>query len=194
VTTAVEAQLNVGSVNYLGRAKVGNTYYGLFSTGSSDFTFFKVVLDSTDQYQYQYSKPNAGDVLRDLGIMTDSLIHIDPDGLLQFQSRSGMSEIPSIPEENVRSLKVETLDRRNEKLELPEAFTIAQSVQAEMIDHYDPIYRGAFNRSLMEIEREALSGYTLPLRKIVIGDGDHGIVKEIILHERSIELIAEKRL
>ncbi|NQV14297.1 hypothetical protein HQ531_02480 [bacterium] len=194
LVSAVEAQLGFSGGSYLGKAKIGNTYYGLITTGMFSVFFFNIVIDSTDLYQYQFSKPTAGEVLRDLGIMTDSLVWIDPDGVLHFQTRSGISEIPSIAEDDVKSIQTETLDRRKERLELPEAFTIALSVRTEIVNHYDPVYRGAFNRSAIEIEREAVEGYTLPLRSITIGGADYRTIKEMVLHENSIELATEKRL
>ncbi len=178
ITLAAETQLGISGGSYMGRTKIGNSYYGVYANGGSDFTFFRVYLDPIDKYLYSYDgETTVGEVLRDLGIMTDCLIWIDPNGQFHFKSSSGISEIPAIPKDQVKSLKVESLGRRNEKLELPKAFTMADSVRTELINHYDLITRGFFNRSIIVIEEEALRGYTLPLRSITIGETNYGIVK-----------------
>lgn len=177
---------------FKGTAKFNNIYYSLIKIGVKLPVIIKIEINPEDKYAHTYNNSTIGNILKDIAIMTNSIVWIGPDCNLYFQSRDG---IANYEKKNVQNLNGKLIQHGG--VELPEAFIMADDVETALIDYYDSFLAGQFKRYNARFEHDEFEGdYPLLLKNLHVtyNNLNLGLIRSVTYKEDLIEIETEKKI
>lgn len=191
VTTTSETT-NIENAVYL---QGDNSWY----VYTSDNLAYKVTLSDEDQLNYYYSGSNAGEILKDIGVLTNTYIDLS---IGQNLTLRGREDITDNLFKKAEQIKYTVIDKGEGKVELSDGMGkyIPQYTKSRLLDYYDDYLEGKFIKYNILVNRDKFSASELPLmfkkfytllnnRRI-----DCGIIREVTYGEHIVELTTEKRI
>jgi len=159
-------------------------------------TIYGVELTEDDRHNYHYaSGTTLGQVMKDLAIMTDSMVgfRYDEGVIVYLEGRDSGPEITTGP---LRRLRAVSRNQEEYEFEIPAAYAdyVHSFNRQQIADYYEAIKNGGSVLFEGEIPIAALE-FTplLPGHKIITPAGSLGKARDIELKERTVTFKAEKR-
>ena len=166
--------------------------------GNGQFADIKLVryaVSNDDVFFCKYTNGKAGDMLRDLAIMTNSYVWIGPDTTVYFQTREyGISELPAVNPINYST----SIIRRDNDFEIPEAYLVLDDVKDSVTDYFNSFLAGDFYGVKTSFFKEEIGNGNFAfmlLRDLPVKPSlQKGLVKSADFIEDIIEIESEFRV
>ncbi len=141
---------------------------------------YKFGIGQNDVFTYHYKQPEPfGKKLKDLAIVTNSIIYIGADKKIHVKTRQENSPLPTVVADTIR-LSYEELENT---YEFPDAYVMEPWVKTALSHFFDQFFTGVFITAEMEVGRRNFqnSDFPLMLRTLPVGGnpGTGGNIKEI---------------
>lgn len=139
----------------------------------------------------------AGDILKEIATLTNSLIYITPSRRLKLQKRDNTDTITIL---NPQKLDSELLDRTGYEIDVPTGYFFTDETEQEIIEYYQSYFNGLFYKYSVTFIKSDVDFSQAPFisKKLVTNiygsNLNLGIIKEVIYSEDLITFRTEKRI
>ena len=191
----INAAENFSYPIYSGQAKIREGLYYLYATDGANRYLIRAEMKDDDRYSYNYEAARAGEVLRDIAMMTNSVAWIGPDGGVYLQGRNGRGALPVV---SAREMSGEYI-QRDDTFSVPEAFFVVDSVRENLESYYRSYINGRFYRARVTVDNDAfdVSEYPLMLKNLKVNilgrTVDAGIIRAVEHGENGMIIETERR-
>ncbi|MCD4692649.1 MAG: hypothetical protein K8R79_07035 [Calditrichales bacterium] len=186
----IKHRLGRTTLNYKCQIKLSDIFYFAIING----LILRIYIDTVDKFIYEYGKEiKIGQILKDFAVVTNSIVHIDSNLCINYQSRDGRTGLSA---KTPVSMEYETETKVGEKLELPVEIILLDQVREDIINYYDEYLNGNFYKYKTQYDREDFTDAEFPLmlKEVKRVENSLGIVKKVKYMEDLIEIESERRL
>ncbi len=154
--------------------------------------FVRFNVSEQDIFYCKYDEGKAGDMLRDLATMTNSLVWVGPDTTLYLQNRGGASDLSAVNPINYKS----SIVKHDNDFKIPKEYLVMDDVKDEVQEYFEEYLQGIFYSvdTLIYKEEIAHSDYPALLKNLPLKPSlQQGVIKSIQYEDFVLNINTEFR-